>query len=140
MRKNEVKFVAVDGLGQPIRDAKVSIKQIQPNFPFGSAINQYILNTTGYAEWFLSRGFRYTDFENELKWIRTEPTKEGVVDYSLTDAMVEFVNSHGLITRGHTALWAAKNANPTWVAQMTPADGKNIKTALDNRIDPVMTR
>lgn len=63
-----MKFEAVDESGKPVADAAVSIKQRQPHFPFGNAMNSLIIKNKAYQKWFLEKGFKYTVFENELKW------------------------------------------------------------------------
>lgn len=66
-RKTKVKFEAVDEKGQPIANATVSIRQREANFPFGAAVNEFIIDNPVYQKWFLDR-FKYTVFDNELKW------------------------------------------------------------------------
>ncbi|KAK4431124.1 Endo-1,4-beta-xylanase 5 [Sesamum alatum] len=111
VRKGKVKFRAIDEQGRPISNATISIKQIRPDFPFGCAINNFILEHPAYEKWFTSR-FKYTVFENELKWTTTEPYQRGYVNYTLPDSLLRFTKSHGLTARGHTVLWGSRGGNP----------------------------
>lgn len=68
VRKTKVKVEVVYEIGVPLPDVAVSIKQLQPHFPFGCTINGLIVDNPAYQGWFLEKGFKYTVFENELKW------------------------------------------------------------------------
>ncbi|KAL7125219.1 hypothetical protein ABFS83_14G102600 [Erythranthe nasuta] len=134
-RKSKVKFQAVDKHGQPIPNATVSIKQRRPNFPVGCAINQNILQNSAYQNWFTSR-FKHTVFENELKWYSNERSR-GSEDYSASDALVKFAQSHGVAVRGHNVFWANPADQPNWVPGLSSND---LWAASNKRINSVMGR
>ncbi|KAL7125220.1 hypothetical protein ABFS83_14G102700 [Erythranthe nasuta] len=134
-RKSKVKFQAVDQHGQAIPNATVSIKQNNANFPFGTAINQNILQNGAYQNWFFSR-FKYTVFENELKWAETEYNR-GVFDYSVSDALVNLAKSHGVTIRGHNVLWDSPKYQPRWVPGLSSND---LAAAAQKRLISVMTK
>ncbi|KAL7125222.1 hypothetical protein ABFS83_14G102800 [Erythranthe nasuta] len=134
-RKSKVKFQAVDQHGQPIQNATVSIKQNRPNFPFGVAINKNILHNGAYQNWFKSR-FKYTVFENELKWVSTEYNR-GSEDYSTSDAMVKLAKSSGATIRGHNVLWDDAKFQPNWVPGLSSND---LWAAANKRVDSVVGR
>ncbi|KAI3448187.1 hypothetical protein Pfo_004852, partial [Paulownia fortunei] len=135
VRKTRVKFQAVDQHGRPISNATVSIKQRQPNFPLGCAINQNILRNPAYQNWFSSR-FRYTVFENELKWYSNERSR-GSEDYSVSDALVRFAKAHGVSVRGHNVFWDDPRFQPSWVGGLSSND---LWAATNKRISSVMGR
>ncbi|CAA0812383.1 Glycosyl hydrolase family 10 protein [Striga hermonthica] len=135
VRKSKVKFVVVDQKNQPIPNATVSMKQNFATFPFGCAINNNILNNPKYQNWFTSR-FKLSVFENELKWYSTEYTR-GHVDYSTSDALLKFCDSHNISVRGHNILWDVKNGNPSWV-QSLPPDA--LRRAANDRTRSVVSK
>ncbi|KAK4476974.1 hypothetical protein RD792_016173, partial [Penstemon davidsonii] len=134
-RKQRVKFQAVDQHNKPIANATVTITQTNSRFPFGSAINANILRNTAYQKWFTSR-FKYTVFENELKWYATEINR-GVENYAVSDALVQFARSHGIAIRGHNVLWDNPIDQPQWVRGLSPND---LRAAASKRINSVMRR
>ncbi|KAG6399858.1 hypothetical protein SASPL_141343 [Salvia splendens] len=134
-RKTRVRLQAVDQHGQPLANATFSIRQQRSAFPFGCAINANILQNTPYQNWFFSR-FRYTVFENELKWYSNERSR-GAEDYSTADAMVSLTRSRGVAIRGHNVFWEDPQYQPWWAGGLAPGD---LRTAVDRRIKSVMGR
>ncbi|XP_057782892.1 endo-1,4-beta-xylanase 5-like [Salvia miltiorrhiza] len=136
VRKAKVKFEVADQLGKAVADASVSIKQREPHFPFGCAMNFLIVKNEAYQKWFLEKGFRYAVFENELKWQATE-LKQGEEDYSVPDAMLEFAKKHNIRLRGHNIVWDDPEYLPEWVKTL-PDDQK--REAALKRANSVVTR
>lgn len=64
--------------------------------------------------------------ENAFKWSSMEPT-QGNIDFSDTDALVNWANARGLRLRAHTLFWH-RYQTPSWVTN-----------ALDNSSDPAAT-
>ncbi|KAK4405158.1 Endo-1,4-beta-xylanase 5-like [Sesamum angolense] len=135
VRKRRVKLQAVDQHGRPIANATVSIKQRRPNFPLGCAINQNILRNSAYQNWWSSR-FKYTVFENELKWYSNERSR-GSEDYSVSDALVQFARSRGAAIRGHNVFWNDPRYQPSWVGGLSTND---LWGAANKRIYSVVGR
>ncbi|KAL3634685.1 hypothetical protein CASFOL_021739 [Castilleja foliolosa] len=135
VRKTKVKFQAVDQHGHPIPNATISIRQSNSNFPIGVAINNNILKNNAYQNWFSSR-FKYTVFENELKWYSNEKNR-GSEDYSTSDALVRFAQSHGVAIRGHNVFWDDPKYQPYWVGGLSTND---LWTAANKRINSVMNK
>ncbi|KAF5187356.1 endo-1,4-beta-xylanase-like, partial [Thalictrum thalictroides] len=135
VRKTKVRIHAVDSEGRIIGGAKVSIKQIKPNFPFGSAMNKNILTNTAYQNWFTSR-FALTTFENEMKWYVNEayPGKE---DYSVSDAMLQFAKQHGIAVRGHNIFWDDETYQLWWVKSLS---SDKLRAATEKRINSVVSK
>ncbi|KAL7125217.1 hypothetical protein ABFS83_14G102400 [Erythranthe nasuta] len=134
-RKSSVKFQVVDQHNQPIPNATVSLKHRRDGFPFGVAINKNIIGNSAYENWFTSR-FKYTVFENELKWYANE-VQRGVEDYSISDALVKFAQSNGVSIRGHNVFWDNESDQPWWVPGLSSND---LRAAAEQRIKSVMNR
>ncbi|PIN02811.1 Endo-1,4-beta-xylanase [Handroanthus impetiginosus] len=129
---------SIEKQNRPVPDATISIKQTRLNFPFGNAISGYILNNTAYQNWFASR-FKYTVFENEMKWYFNEQTR-GIVEYSVTEAMLQFAKSHGIAVRGHTVLWEDRLGHPTWLRDFPLNRSEEYRQLTDSRVNSVMNR
>ncbi|CAM9004081.1 unnamed protein product [Rhodiola kirilowii] len=132
-RKGRVRVQAVDASGRPLAGANVSVDQKALSFPFGCAINKNILTSTAYQNWFSSR-FKYTTFEDEMKWYSTEKT-QGVEDYSDADAMLKFAKQNGVSVRGHNIFWDDPKFQPYWVPSLSP---DQLRAAADKRINSVV--
>lgn len=129
-----MRIQAVDAKGNPISNATISIKQKRSGFSFGCSINKNILANTAYQNWFTSRPFTVTTFENEMKWYSTE-TSQGKVDYSVSDAMLKFAQQHNIAVRGHNLFWDDPKYQPSWVTwlprkQLTLASAKRLSSVL----------
>jgi GH35 family endo-1,4-beta-xylanase len=85
-------------------NATVSFEKKKLSFPFGTAINKNILTNTDYQNWFTSKPFTVTVFENEMKWYANEPSP-GEEKYDDADALLQFAQQLGIDVRGHTVLW-----------------------------------
>ncbi|KAH7518113.1 hypothetical protein FEM48_Zijuj09G0136100 [Ziziphus jujuba var. spinosa] len=134
--KRNVKIKVVDAKGNPLPNATISIQQKQSSFPFGCAINKNILNNNAYKNWFTSRRFTVTTFENEMKWYSNEPY-QGKEDYSVSDAMLQFTKQHGISVRGHNILWDDPQYQPFWVKSLS---GQQLSSAASKRLNSIMSR
>ncbi|XP_074565524.1 endo-1,4-beta-xylanase 5-like [Curcuma longa] len=134
-RKRAVTIQAVDGEGNPIAGANVSIKQSSKDFPFGSAIASTILGNKQYQRWFTER-FNVAVFENELKWYATEPQR-GKLNYALADDMLKFVRSNKIMARGHNIFWENPTCAPGWAQNLT---GGDLRAAVKSRIRSLLSR
>ncbi|KAH1158531.1 hypothetical protein GLYMA_11G105100v4 [Glycine max] len=134
-RKRKVLVRAVDEQGNPLPNASISFVLTRPGFPFGSAINSYILNNGLYKNWFTSR-FTVTTFENEMKWYSTENV-QGREDYSVADAMLQFVKQHNIAVRGHNIFWDDPRYQPGWVPSLSPYQ---LNSAVEKRVRSVVSR
>ncbi|KVI01923.1 Carbohydrate-binding, CenC-like protein [Cynara cardunculus var. scolymus] len=135
VRKSKVRIQAVDGKGKPLANRTLTIQQKFAKFPFGCAINKNILNNQAYQNWFTSR-FKYTTFENEMKWYANEPI-QNCEDYTAADAMLQFTKSHGVSVRGHNVFWDDPKYQPSWVPNLQPSQ---LAAAANKRINSVMRR
>ncbi|WCJ17978.1 Endo-1 4-beta-xylanase 4 [Euphorbia peplus] len=134
-RKSKVKFQVTDANKNAIKDAELSIEQTKTNFPFGCAMNHYILENKDYQNWFSSR-FKYTTFTNEMKWYTTEK-KRGIENYTVADGMLNFAQQNNIAIRGHNIFWDDPQHQPEWVGDLSPDE---LREAASKRIDSVVSR
>lgn len=130
-----MKIQAVDSEGKPLANRTLTIAQKFARFPFGCAINKNILNNQAYKDWFTSR-FKYTTFENEMKWYTNERV-QNQEDYSSADALLQFTKSNGISVRGHNVFWDNPKSQPSWVPNLAP---QQLAAAATKRINSVMRR
>ena len=113
----------------------VLINQISSDFPFGCSINHHILTSEDYQNWFASR-FKYTTFTNEMKWYSTE-IEQGVENYTVADAMLEFTKQNNICVRGHNIFWDNPTQQPKWVKSLS---SEELQKAADKRLNSVVSR
>ncbi|XP_059654958.1 endo-1,4-beta-xylanase 5-like [Cornus florida] len=134
-RKRAVTIHVSDELGDRLKGATVRVEQVSKDFPFGSAIAGTIIGNKPYQNWFVER-FNAAVFENELKWYTTEP-KQGQINYTLADQMLEFLRANKIIARGHNIFWEDPQYIPTWLANLTSYE---LQSAVDSRIESLMSK
>ncbi|CAH1423400.1 unnamed protein product [Lactuca virosa] len=134
-RKRAVTIHVSDKQGARLQGAVIRVEQVSKDFPFGSAINNYIIGNLPYQKWFVER-FNAAVFENELKWAATEP-KQGVYNYTLADKMLDFVRANQIVARGHNIFWEDPKYIPSWVLNLTDHE---LELAVKQRITSLMTR
>ncbi|GKV20960.1 hypothetical protein SLEP1_g31000 [Rubroshorea leprosula] len=134
-RKRAMTIHVSDEHGDMLEGAEISLEQTSKDFPFGSAIASTILGNLPYQKWFVDR-FNAAVFENELKWYATEP-KQGKLNYTIADQMLEFVRAHQVIARGHNIFWEDPKYAPDWVQNLT---GSELRLAVNSRIQSLMTK
>ncbi|MFS7920269.1 putative endo-1,4-beta-xylanase [Helianthus anomalus] len=135
VRRSKVKIQAVDGEGKPQGNRTLIIAQKFARFPFGCAINKNILTNQAYKNWFISR-FKYTTFENEMKWYSNE-ANQNREDYRTSDALLQFAKSNGVSVRGHNVFWDDPKYQPYWVRNLGP---QQLAAAATTRIHSLMHR
>ncbi|KAK3027474.1 hypothetical protein RJ639_041080, partial [Escallonia herrerae] len=136
VRKRKLRLHVFDKQGEKLQGAKIIIEQKKPHFPIGCAVAATILNNIDYQNWFTSRGFAATTFDNEMKWYFTEQS-QGHENYTIPDAMVAFFKQHGVSVRGHCIYWADGKYNLAWVKALPP---RELLNAAIRRIGSVMSR
>ncbi|KAJ0009959.1 hypothetical protein Pint_33678 [Pistacia integerrima] len=102
--------------------------------PIGCATNKNILNNKKYQNWFTAR-FGLTTFENEMKWYSTEPSQGK--DYSVADAMLQFMKQNRIAVRGHNIFWDDPKYQPGWLNSLSPLA---LRLAVEKRAKSVVTR
>lgn len=131
-----MKIKVVDAQGNSLSNATVSIKQTRSSFPFGCAINKNILNNYAYRNWFTSRPFTVTTFENEMKWYATESV-QGKEDYSAADALLQLAKQHRISVRGHNVLWDDPQYQSSWVKSLSK---EQLSMAASKRLMSIISR
>ena len=126
----------LDTRGNPLPNAAISIERNRASFPFGCAINKNILTNPSYENWFTSRHFTVTTFEDEMKWYSTETT-QGNEDYSIADNMLQFAKRQQISVRGHNVFWDDPQFQPWWVKSLS---GEKLSSATVKRLWSVMAR
>ncbi|KAM6540895.1 hypothetical protein CsatB_005342 [Cannabis sativa] len=134
--KKKVRIQVVDSQGQPLANATISVQLKRPSFPFGSAINYNILTNTAYQNWLTSRPFTVTTFENEMKWYTTEKS-QGNLDYSASDALLQFTKRHRIDVRAHNVFWDDPNYQPNWLNSLSR---NQLALATYRRLRSIMLR
>ncbi len=107
--------------------SSVRLEQIRHAFPIGVAIDLRKLSEPDDLTWFtdtVAANFNFAVLESEVKWTYTE-TDEGVRDYSLADAVVEWGDANGLRIKGHTLMWGnapplSSSGIPDWLLERFP--------------------
>lgn len=78
--------------------------------------------------------------ENDMKWEMIEPL-EGQFDWTGSDALVEFAETHGMELAGHVLVWHSQV--PDWVfedAEGNPASRELLLARMENHINAVAGR
>ncbi|GAB2292123.1 hypothetical protein Dimus_026375 [Dionaea muscipula] len=136
VRKSKVRLQVVNSHGDPVSGAKLRLTQIRSGFPLGACINKNILKNVGYQNWFTSKPFTVTVFENEMKWYSTEYIR-GKEDYSDADALLQFAKQHRLAVRGHNIFWDDPTYQLGWVKSLS---GSDLWAAVNQRVKSVVSR
>ncbi|KAF3322089.1 Endo-1,4-beta-xylanase F1 [Carex littledalei] len=138
IQKRRKRFITVhvsNAQGNRVTGANVTAQQLSKDFPLGSAISSTIIGNQPYQEWFAER-FNAAVFENELKWYATEP-QQGKLNYTLADEMLEFVQGHQIMVRGHNIFWEDPMYTPSWIRNLT---GDALRAAVNSRITSLLRR
>ncbi|KAK6120891.1 hypothetical protein DH2020_045364 [Rehmannia glutinosa] len=163
-RKRAVTIHISDRQGIGLQGAAIRVELVSKDFPFGSAIANTIIGNSPYQatirptvgrlfhifeqmiidhtfksylsqKWFTER-FNAAVFENELKWDATEH-KQGQVNYTIPDQMLEFIRANQIIARGHNIFWENPKYIPKWALNLT---GPDLESAVNSRIQSLMNK
>ncbi|CAF2031831.1 unnamed protein product [Brassica oleracea] len=134
-RKGAMRIRAVNSAGEPVPNATISILQNRLGFSFGCEVENNILGSQAYQNWFTKR-FTVTTFANEMKWYSTEAVR-GKEDYTTADAMLRFFKQHGVAVRGHNIVWNDPKYQLSWVTSLS---GNDLYNAVKRRVSSVVSR
>ena len=102
---------------------EVEVEQVRHQFWFGAALSSGMFSDRAdpvqaatYQRVFLEN-FNAAVTENALKWPSMEP-RQGRVDYSILDAMLEWTDANGIPLRGHNIFWGIPNRVQEWLKAM----------------------
>jgi len=105
---------------------EVRVEQLRHEFWFGAALASQMFsgraNTAEAAQYqkvFLEN-FNAAVTENALKWHAME-SRQGQVDYSITDAILQWTGEHEVPLRGHNIFWGIPNRVQPWLKAMDDA-------------------
>lgn len=128
----QVKVLSKDGL--PAETAVVSIRMIEHQFGFGSAIAaEQFLNDKQFRDTALALFNEYT-LENALKWQSYQWPQVKVTARNTVDMML----AHGKRVRGHVLVWPSWRYNPDYL-QDYENDPDQLREEINARIDEVVT-
>ncbi|MBN1509378.1 MAG: endo-1,4-beta-xylanase [Sedimentisphaerales bacterium] len=105
---------------------EVRVEQLRHEFWFGSAIASSAFGrwmdakqADQYKKVFLEN-FNAGVTENALKWHAMEP-RQGQVDYSIVDAILQWTRENDIPLRGHNIFWGIPNRVQSWQKAMDDA-------------------
>jgi len=122
--------------------AAVHVEQLRHEFWFGAALSSGAFggrmsaeDRRRYEETFLAN-FNAAVTENALKWHSME-RRQGDIDYSIVDAMLEWTAEHDIPLRGHNVFWGIPNRVQGWLKQMNDDE---LRETLKNRATDIGRR
>ena len=122
--------------------AEVRVEQLRHEFWFGAALASQMFGgrmnaeeAAQYKKVFLEN-FNAAVTENALKWHAMEP-RQGEVDYSIVDAILQWTDEHEIPLRGHNIFWGIPNRVQPWLKAM---DDATLRETLKARALDVGTR
>ncbi|MEN6427621.1 MAG: endo-1,4-beta-xylanase [Phycisphaerales bacterium] len=105
---------------------EVRVEQLRHEFWFGAALASQVFSgrydpaeAARYKQVFLEN-FNAAVTENALKWHAME-SRQGEVDYSITDAILQWTGEHEIPLRGHNIFWGIPNRVQPWLKAMDDA-------------------
>lgn len=122
--------------------AEVRVEQLRHDFWFGAALANQMFGGRSrseeaerYKKVFLEN-FNSAVTENALKWHSMEP-RQGQVDYSVVEAMLDWTKEHEIPLRGHNVFWGIPNRVQPWLKEM---DNETLRETLKARALDVARR
>ncbi len=102
---------------------EVRVEQLRHEFWFGAALASHMFSgrmnpgdAAQYKKVFLEN-FNAAVTENALKWHAMEP-RQGQVDYSIVEAILQWTEQHDIPLRGHNIFWGIPNRVQPWLKAM----------------------
>lgn len=125
----------------PIQAPSSLAKTYANSFSIGAAVSKkQIIGDEPAAMAVVKQHFNSLVAENEMKWEKLEPL-EGQFDFSVSDQLIEFAQTHNMEMIGHTLLWHSQT--PEWVFKNEnnePASKAVLLARLKRHIDQVAGR
>jgi GH35 family endo-1,4-beta-xylanase len=113
---------------------EVRVEQLRHEFWFGAALANQMFSgranpeeAARYQKVFLEN-FNAAVTENALKWHDMEP-RQGQVNYSVVDAILQWTDQHEIPLRGHNIFWGIPNRVQPWLKAMDDATLRETLTA-----------
>lgn len=143
-RKGDAVIRFITASGDPVRNAKVEVKQTKHDFLFGG-LTWNLINERNNAK--LERGKQmYKELFNfavfELYWKSTEP-ELGKAEKDPLFPMLEWCEANDITTKGHALVWPCRSGVPKWLGKFTLEETEvllkariiNITDSFEGRID-----
>ena len=129
-------FPRLSSLLQSIAGGQQTLKSIalSRGITIGGQVEQYQLQHSALAA-FVAANYSIITPGMELKWERLHKSPNQF-DFSGSDWMIKFAQSHGLLVHGHNLCW--DSSNPPWLAQSL--NPQNAQSLLENHIRTVVGR
>jgi len=106
-----------------------------PNFPIGFAIQEWQLTNGNYVNLLKKDGASITaEYEMKMSPMYNNPS---AIDFSKTDAFVEFAEQFDIRIHGHALIW--HSATPTWIENFSGTNAE-FETLIENYIKEVVGR
>ena len=134
-RKRNCNLNLVDSDGIALPNVDVDIEQVRHHFGFGSTLNEAFDTDPDYAKFFRDN-FEWGTIEWRAQWKAVEWT-QGIEDYTIVDASVDFAEENGIKLRGHAIAWPDANFRPDWLSDLSPTE---VETELEQRITNVVSK
>lgn len=133
VRKGDIEVSVLDPDGQPAEGAVVSIKMLEHEFGFGSAIAaDQFLEDKQFRDTALALFNEYT-LENALKWQSYQWSQVKVTARNTVDLML----AHDKRVRGHVLVWPSWRYNPDYLQDLED-DPEQLRAEINARIDEVV--
>lgn len=114
---------------------EVRVEQLRHEFWFGAALASHVFSgrydpeeVAKYKQVFLEN-FNAAVTENALKWHAME-RRQGEVDYSIVEAMLDWTDEHDIPLRGHNIFWGVPNRVQPWLKAM---DDETLRQTVEAR-------
>ena len=142
IRKGDLTVSVTDAKGNPVLDAKVSVRMKRHAFGFGTAVVAGTLATSGgdndHYQKEVERLFNRIVFENDLKW---GPWEEGASNSGYwrrqyVDSAVKWLTDRHIDIRGHNMVWGTWRYLPASVKALS-GDKPALEATIEKRIADV---
>ncbi|MHB8902630.1 MAG: endo-1,4-beta-xylanase [Thermoguttaceae bacterium] len=114
---------------------EVRVQQLRHEFWFGAALSSGMFSSlrdsadaVKYKQVFLEN-FNAAVTENALKWHAMEH-RQGQVDYSVVDAILQWTDENQIPLRGHNLFWGIPQFVPAWQKSL---DAQSLREVVKNR-------
>ena len=135
IRTGPLSINVVDGTGKPVEGASVTVKLVQPDFVWGTAVYEALLaenlpNSANYKR-YLKEFFNTGVIENGFKSPRWQGEGNRKAE---TFKAFEWLQKEGFKQRGHNLVWAGWKFNTKFVKQLAERDTAAFRAFIEQDI------
>ncbi len=146
-RVAEITLTINDSDGEPLKNAKIRVRQVKKSFCFGSALNEWVIDGNPdfkasdpikFREWF-EKHFNCGTPASTLHWklMESERDVDGVgVWYA--DGTINWMQERDMQALGHAVTWENPDLVPDWVK--AAPNSQALKSLLTARIERLVGR